>query len=192
MTRTQSPGRTSSTVTPTPTPDPNCPPAPLNGCRQTLFENKALLVLKKKDGDNDKLVWKWVKGEATTGADFGDPTTSTTYAICVYDESGGTPGLKLESVVPPGSQWTATSSGFKYNDPTLGADGVRSVHLKSGAPDRAKANLKGKGSGLAMPALGLDGPVTARLVRIGTGACWEATFSAPTRNDATTFKAKSD
>jgi hypothetical protein len=88
--------------------------------------------------------------------------------------------------------WKAVGGGFKYNDPTMAADGVRSILLKSGAVDRAKAKLRGKGTGLAMPALGLDAPVTARLVRIGSSACWEATFSAPTRNDATTFKAKSD
>ena len=52
--------------------------------------------------------------------------------------------------------------------------------------------VKGKGAHLAMPAIGLSTPVTARLVRIGTPMCWEATFSAPSRNDAALFKARSD
>ena len=98
----------------------------------------------------------------------------------------------VAATTPARPCWKTVNGGFKYNDPAMAADGVRSIQLKSGAADRAKANVKGKGAGLAMPALGLDGPVTARLVRIGTNACWQATFSAPTRNDATTFKAKSD
>ena len=52
--------------------------------------------------------------------------------------------------------------------------------------------MKGKGAALGMPALGLATPVTARLVRVGTPLCWDATFSAPSRNDAALFKSKSD
>jgi hypothetical protein len=43
-----------------------------------------------------------------------------------------------------------------------------------------------------MPPLGLATPVTARLVQAGTPLCWEATFSAPVRNDAAVFKSRSD
>jgi hypothetical protein len=84
------------------------------------------------------------------------------------------------------------SVGYKYNDPSMAADGVRSIQLKSGEAGRAKASVKGKGPGLALPGLGFTTPVTARLVRIGTSACWESTFGSPMRNDAATFKAKSE
>jgi len=82
--------------------------------------------------------------------------------------------------------------GVRYSDPAAAADGVRSIQLKAGAAGRARASVKGKGAALGMPPLGLVMPVTARLVRVGTGACWEARFSTPSRNDAATFKAKSD
>jgi hypothetical protein len=35
-------------------------------------------------------------------------------------------------------------------------------------------------------------PVTAQLVDHETGVCWEATYSAPSKNDGLNFKAKSD
>jgi hypothetical protein len=162
---------------------------------------KASLVL--RDDPNparDRVTWKWKSAASAAPGDFGDPTTTDAYALCVFDRPGGVPsgmiGLQVSAAGTCGARpcWKAVGGGFKYNDPTMAADGVRSIQLKSGAADRAKAKakVKGKGLGLAMQALGLDAPVTARLVRIGTGACWEATFSAPTRNDATTFKAKSD
>lgn len=116
----------------------------------------------------------------------------------MLDRPGGVPTQRLAEQVSAGGTcgtrpcWKASSTGFKYNDPATAADGVRTILLKSGAAERARANVKGNGAGLTMPALGLTTPVTARLVRIGTPACWESTFSAPARNDVTTFKAKSD
>src|SRR5262245_21126296 len=79
--------------------DPSCAPTPLPGCHQPRAEKKAKLILKRKDGEHDKLVWKWSKGEATTLADFGDPVHSTTYTLCVYDQSGGVPALKIQAVI---------------------------------------------------------------------------------------------
>jgi hypothetical protein len=161
--------------------------------------HKASLVLRDDaNPGRDRVTWKWKSAATVAPGDFGNPTTIDAYALCVFDRPGGTAtgalALQVSAAGTCGAHpcWKTITGGFKYNDPTMASDGVRSLQLKSGAADRAKANVKGKGAGLAMPALGLDGPVTARLVRIGTGACWEATFSAPTRNDAATFKAKSD
>jgi uncharacterized delta-60 repeat protein len=176
----------------------------VNGCHVpdvagcvTAFAHKASLVL--RDDPNparDRVTWKWKSGASVAPGDFGNPTTTDAYALCVFDRPGGVPSGKLALQVSAAGTcgalpcWKTVGGGFKYNDPTMAADGLRSLHLKSGEAGRAKVNVKGKGSGLAMPALDLDAPVTARLVRIGTGACWEATFSAPTRNEAATFKAR--
>ena len=45
---------------------------------------------------------------------------------------------------------------------------------------------------LHIPALPLTTPVRVQLVRTGSPVCWEATYSAPTKNDSTEFKGKSD
>ena len=52
--------------------------------------------------------------------------------------------------------------------------------------------LKGRGVALPDPidAAGLIVPVTAQLVNADSGLCWENTFSAPTKNTTSQFKAK--
>ena len=147
--------------------------------------HKATLAL--RDDPNparDRIAWKWKSATTVAPDDYGDPTTIDAYALCVFDRPGGAASgvlaLQVSAAGTCGTRpcWKAFGRGFKYNDPSMAADGIRSIQLKSGAADRAKANVKGKGAGLAMSALGLDSPVTARLVRIGAGPCWEATFGA--------------
>jgi hypothetical protein len=56
------------------------PPAP----------QKASLQIKDASTDSsDRVSWKWVKGDATTTAEFGDPLATHDYALCVFTPSGG-------------------------------------------------------------------------------------------------------
>jgi hypothetical protein len=116
----------------------------------------------------------------------------------VLERPGGVPGVKLLASIPAGGDcggrpcWRSAKGGFRYVDPSVAQDGIRSITLKAGRTGRAKATVKGKGANLAMPPLGLATPVTARLVRVGTPRCWEATFGVPTRNDSAMFRARSD
>jgi uncharacterized delta-60 repeat protein len=168
------------------------------GCVQASAHKASLVLRDDPNPARDRVTWKWKSGTAVALGDFGSPTTTDAYALCVFDRPGGAPSGRLVLQVSAGGTcgtrpcWKSTSVGYKYNDPSMAADGVRTIQLKSGEAGRAKTSVKGKGSGLAMPGLGFTTPVTARLVRIDTGACWESTFAAPIRNDATTFKAKSD
>jgi len=200
-TRTFTPTQTSTatatpTSTPTATPNPHCPAAPLIGCRQPLAPKKSTLLLKSAGGSNDKLVWKWTKGEDTAPAELGDPTSVTTYTLCVYDETAGVAALKLSALVPPGSAWKAKAAGFKYRDPSGAAAGIASMLLKSGTGGKPKMVVKGKGSGLDMPALPLhqDQHVIAQLKNTFEGGhCWEGRYSAgATKNDSVEFKDTSD
>jgi len=56
---------------------------------------------------------------------------------------------------------------------------------------KGKIKVKGKGDNLSLPTLPLATPVRVQLVHT-TPNCWEATFSASTRNDGEIFKASSD
>jgi hypothetical protein len=59
-----------------------------------------LIALKKgTDLTGDTLVWKWVKG-TIDGNDLGDPTTSTSFALCLYDSTGA---LTVAATAPGGS-----------------------------------------------------------------------------------------
>jgi hypothetical protein len=201
-TNTPTPTNTNTpTNTPTPSPDPNCGATPLLFCRQPVEANKSLLVIKRKEGNPaaSKVIFKWLKGEATDLADFDNPVSPSgpLYTFCIYDEQGGVPELVTEAQIPAGSPWEAISDkGFKYNDSTTAADGIQKVLLKSGASGKAKILVKGKGANLQVPTLPLaqDQKVIVQLKRnLLDGECWEARFSGPTiKNDDKTFKDKND
>jgi len=62
---------------------------PSTGCRQPTEPGKAALLLRTESTSySDALKWKWGSGAATARADFGDPLTTDSYALCIYDESG--------------------------------------------------------------------------------------------------------
>jgi hypothetical protein len=178
------------TATQTATPTPSvaaCAATPVAGC---ATPGKALVKIKDTgDAAKRQVLWKWLGGTATN-ADFGDPTMSTSYALCAYRD--GT--LLLSAVAEADGNWTPTGSGFKYRNTATNADGVFKALLKEGT-GKAKVLVKGKGANLTVPALPLSPAtgVTVQLVKNpGSGAqCWQADFAAPaTRDTATQFKDK--
>jgi hypothetical protein len=180
----------------------SCDPAPLPGCRQPTVENKALLLLKSKGGggEKDKLVWKWLKGDATALEDLGDPINATTYTLCIYDEAAGVPSLALTAAVLPGGTcdgdpcWSAIGKGFKYKDSTATSGGIKNILLKFGESGKAKIVVKGTGASLDMPALPfVQDPTVVVQLKNNIGVCWEARYSAPaTDNSDAGFKDKGD
>jgi YVTN family beta-propeller protein/cysteine-rich repeat protein len=165
---------------------------PFATCRQA---GKSILLLKNNaNDDNDKLLWKWLKGDALTLAELGDPSEETAYALCLH--AGTTAALVADYQLAPGSAWRANATGFKYKDATGGADGVQTALLKSGTAGKAKALAKGKGAGLVdFDLTVLVDPVVAQLVSSDTettGVCLNATFQPADilKSDAEQFKAK--
>lgn len=191
-----------ATPTATFTPDPRCGALPIAGCRQSVEANKSSLKLRDKGGEKDQLTFKWAKGEETDIGDFGDPSSATTYAVCLYDETAGTPSLVFEALVPPGGScggkacWKETRKGFRYADKQAVRDGIKRLDLKSGPAGTPGILVVGRGSNLVLPTLPLrqDQRVFAQVKNDHqSGECWEARFSGPARNsDAGKFKDKGD
>jgi len=159
--------------------------APLTTCIAPDVPGRTLVQL--DDRDTDGLLWRWIRG-TTQKQDFGDPTGTTPYTLCVGDAVDGN---LMSLFVPPGAGWRQTSTGFTYASRFLTPDGVRRLFLKAGT-GRARIIVRGRGPLLGMTDLTtLDLPVTVQLTN-GT-KCWEATYqsnvilSAPDR-----FKAKAD
>ncbi len=148
---------------------------PATGCRTAL---KSLLLWKDKDDNaKDKLVWKWIKGQATNQPEYGDPTDSTDYALCIY--AGTTAAYVVGVNVPAsGTLWSALSDkGYKYKDGAGANDGVQTALVKGSDQPKSKALVKGKGAGLPDPTLGdLPAPITAQLINSTTSVCWESQF----------------
>ena len=189
------------TATATSTPTPLCAATPVSGCRQP---GRASILLKAKlTGSRNLMMWKWGRGAATDRIEFGDPLTgSTSYAICVYDESGGEPSLVISATAPAVRLyagrpcWKETTQGFRYFDANASPDGLLRVRLNAGVEGRAAITVKATGNHFPMPApmstsqlFHQNNTVTVQLVNSDGGVCWESGFHAPaSRNTADQFK----
>ncbi len=169
-----------------------CGPVPATGCRVPFTAGSSLVLLKDVTPDTkDVLQWKWNKGSATSVPDFGSPTTTTDYHLCIYDAGG----LRLAAAAPAGGTcgkracWSSKGSNVRYQNKSGTPDGITQLVLKAGVDGKAKIAAKGVGVNLPMPSLaGLALPVRVQLVR-GTGApCWEATYTSPSVKTAAEFK----
>jgi hypothetical protein len=168
-------------------------PAPLDTCKLPVVPGRSQLVVKANPVDTrDSLVWRWSKGAATSAADFGDPTVTAGYELCVFDQHAGAPTLALDAMIPAGVSWLAFSKGFKFRDRTLANDGVNSILLKTGNDGQAAVVVRAKGGHLASLTLPFaqDPSVTVQLV--GANACWQATYSTHNIDSTSIFKAKAD
>ncbi len=168
-----------------------CPATPRTGCEDA---GRARLVLRDRPDDaRDRLLLR-LKALALPGADVGDPFAQTDLALCLYDASGALLGTSLPPgrsgalapSDPPGTTtpWKATRAGFRYRDPAAAHGGVRLLRVKTGEAPRGAAVLRGKGPALGLPALPLTPPLTAQLVNVDAGKCWQATFTSARQNDA--------
>ena len=173
-----------------------CESAPLTGCRRPFVSGKAQIQLAKKGGVKDFLKWKWLKGDRTTFAEYGNPLTTTSYQACVYDQTG----LRMEITIPAGGTcagkpcWKQTGfTGYQYKDKDLTPDGAQKLKLKEGGLGKAKIQLLGRGPNLHMPdPATLMQPVTVQL-QDSNGLCWEAIYSSPpTTQSSALFKDKAD
>ncbi len=191
-----------------------CIPTPQTApiCRVPTFPLRSQLLIKDNATDKKDLVtWKWIKGEETLAAAFGDPTSTTEYDLCIFDESAPTTSLVLRATAPAatfcsgkpcwkGLGKPAGTSGYKYVDKLAAAGGLQKIKLKPGSAGKATITLKGKGANLVMPgenahaSLPLPGPVAVRVQLQGNGECWEASYSSfgVVKNDAGQFKARND
>ena len=168
--------------------------SPVGGCRTAL---KSTLIMKNESPDTkDTLSWKWIKGQSTTQAEFGVPTATTQYALCIY--AGAAAALAADYAVPGGAvKWSPIgTTGYKYKDSGGSADGITKIVLKGGAQDKSKCLVKGKGGNLddvVLEDLDNNSLVIVQLVNDSTSVCFESTFTPAdfiTVNDPMQFKAR--
>jgi hypothetical protein len=194
-------GTTPSPAGPTPTVQPTpiagtCPSAPAV-CRVPVTARKSTLqITQKVPTKGNVLGWKWGAGSATTRADFGDPTATDSYALCLYESSTLRAALSIAAAGTCDGKpcWRATRSGFTYRSKAATADGLTQVTLRPGANAKARIQVKGKGALLPFPPIAtLTTTLEMQLRNRTTGLCWGTTFVPPfDKVTATVLKDKAD
>jgi len=162
-----------------------CAGGPSTGCRRPVRAQASSLNIHDRPSDRgDRLSWRWVHGAATSMNDFGSPTTTTDYELCVYDGNGRT---IARGGIPPGGNcgsrrpcWRSNATQFTYLRPGHSSMALR---LKAGPDDKAQIVAHGTGVGLDLTALPATQPVVVQL-KNSDGKCWEATFTAPAAANA--------
>ncbi len=149
----------------------------------------------------DQIKWKWSKGSAFAHGDLGDPSATTSYTLCIYDQTASVPALATSLTVTPSALlWqNKNPKGWKYKDKVGSSDGVVQVQLKPGLAGKTKAQVKAKGAGVPTPTafsptemFDLDPDVTVQLFASDSPVCWTSSFTATAtkKNTALQFKAK--
>jgi hypothetical protein len=174
-----------------------CSAAPWGNCRFPGTVQKSTLTIKNNaDPTKDVIKWKWAKGSATDVADFGNPTTTDSYFLCVYDN-----GARVSSsTLPIGGTcagkpcWAMKETGFVYKDKDGTPDGVVAAKLQAGVFRKALVQVLAKGALVETPDPGtLTGPIRVQLQRQDRDICFEADFSAPfKKNKSGTLSDTSD
>jgi|CXWL01.1.fsa_nt_gi hypothetical protein len=168
------------------------------GCQASPSRKSSISIKKGLVASNDVLVWRWVSSAPVSTGDYGDPLTATGITLCVHDSAGGTRHLLVDSSAPPagrchlGSCWTTGSFGWRYVDNGGANGGLLKVFLKPGDASKAKIFVKAEGYLMDIPPAPYTPPLTVRLLRNDTPACWEATFTDPIKSDPVKFKGRSD
>jgi hypothetical protein len=175
-----------------------CGPAPSGGCRSaTPFGGAQLQIKDQTANAKDQVKWKW-GGQATTIVEYGNPVTTASYVICIYDSSANPQPLSSRAAPFGGTCsgkpcWTTKPTSAQYADKLLTPDGVKKVKLKEGLVDgKPKIQVQGAGIYIEPPTLPLTLPVTVQVKNTQTGVCWDAVYSTAGKNDTAQFKAKSD
>lgn len=168
-----------------------CSIAPVAGCVPAPISGRGGMLSYRGPHVNhgptlQRILVKWGSGPLMK-ADFGNPLTTDSYQLCIYD---GTSSLIAAVTAPAGrvcdvdgrpSCWKENSNGFIFlgtPPSTNPPDGVWKVSLKAGTKGQIRFDARGTHINM-LTSPPLAQPVTVQLQNIGSGRCWEATYSAP-------------
>jgi uncharacterized delta-60 repeat protein len=170
---------------------PLCTTAPRNDCDAAAPRASTLKLKSATATKKPQLSWCFKKGSATA-ADFGDPTTGGSYALCLYDATNALVGMtQVEGDGTCGTKpcWKATgSAGWSYADKRGTSWGVGKLKIKTGT-GKASICVQGKHANLPAVALPATLPLRAQF-QTSTGSCFDATYVAAAKNDASGLTTK--
>ncbi|MCC6849492.1 MAG: metallophosphoesterase family protein [Deltaproteobacteria bacterium] len=162
---------------------PSCPSAPHAGCTDAP---KGGVAIKNHPVDGrDKLQWTWQNGTLDS-AQIGVPSGPHDVAVCLYDQNGRLLGDALRHGA---SAWTAKADRVHYIEKSGAHAGVTSVKGTSGV-GTGRIRVKGAGPSLGLAPGAAAFPLTAQLINLQSGACWQSVFPTSRVNDGVKLSAK--
>jgi hypothetical protein len=166
-----------------------CTPTPAAGCKLPFKAGKSSLKFTQTGATDpdDIYTWRWNFGSHTDlFLDLGSPTTSTGYALCIYDASGRSQPV-VGNAVPGGANWKPVKFGYLLDFPPS-SQPLRRLLLKAGPDGKAHILAHGDSDTVAQ-ILPFVAPVVVQLQN-DDGICWETTLTTPTRDDDGSFRSK--
>jgi hypothetical protein len=185
---TNDPSCTPGTTVPT---FDGCPLLPQTGCREAKYVDFEIRT------DRQRLEWTWLRGEPTPKSAFGDPLSSTHYAVCLYDHLGGEPMLATSLELPPNTSWTDLGwLGWQYKDHGHPYDGIRNLLLIPSRWDLTTLRLRAFGPGVPYPnpvsndkMFHKDPSVIVQMIN-SDGECFTSEFKRARRNKKDYFQGR--
>ncbi len=143
---------------------------------QHLDKHRDSVSIRNDDPDDtkDRFSWKWKNGPAMSSADFGMPTTTTDYTLCVFDQEDSRVLGSLE--IPAGAGWTSAPGGFQYKSKVPGVGSLKVQLRASAGSPKSKIQVRAKGPDIGYPSAfelgqGLFRGIQVEL-RADNGKCW--------------------
>ncbi len=170
-----------------------CPVTPDVACK---FAATASLSYKNNPDDDakDAFAFKLSKGANALVGDFGDPTTTDAYDVCLYADGNlaASMAVAADGDCADKSCWVAKTKGPAFKDKTGANDGVTAIKLAApdDGTDTTKISVKAKGTNLPDVTLPIDTPIAVQ-VRNALGNCWGVLLGEATQDTTKgTLKAK--
>jgi cysteine-rich repeat protein len=166
----------------------SCAPALLACGGVARSRGSAVKLRASAPGRLPSLRWNLATRDPVAGDALGDPRIHTSYSLCVFDESGGTPRLLMASAFVFGPFWASSKNGFTFR---AGFGDERSkIQVRGGNPGKVAARLETP----TLLSLSLPVPVPLAIqLQASDAGCFDARFPAAgvRRNDAERVQAVS-
>jgi CSLREA domain-containing protein len=165
-----------------------CPTAPVTACETP--DRSSLKVRASIDERNRAVRWVWQSANAG-GADFGDPTSTTAYLLCIYNQDN----LISETVFLPAGKcagrdcWSAVGKnrGFRFRDRAGDGGSALTLSLKNRA-GKVRIEVNSRGSSTLLPRAFAErqAGLTVQIQNNAAEgpACWGTTPSIPAEANA--------
>jgi cysteine-rich repeat protein len=164
---------------------------------------RRLDLRKGSDASRDRAIFSWSDPGPSDPVVFGDPTQSTDYAMCMFQppsspEGDATPvgalSIPAAGTCEGRACWSPVRDGFRLRNRAARRDGgATTVTLRASATSGTTIAVRGAGAPLRLsPSLDVPAVLVQVIERSGGAdlACWEASFTTPTRRTANRFTAR--